>query len=121
MSKVEELRDHVVEEVVSDINELASAWGWNEHLTEMKMNRMTAEVDSLIAAARAEGVAAERERIRNESELEECDDSVMAHFADYYRVPRETLDGRAYDELGNPCEPFFPPPSSPRTRRTRND
>ena len=94
MTKVEELRKVILHD-----------W-WYE-------SKAIDEVDSLIAAARAEGVAAERERIRNESELEECDDSVMAHFADYYRVPRETLDGRAYDELGNPCEPFFPPLLAP--------
>ena len=96
MSKVEELRNEVV----------ISCDPWQR-------DSVVRVLDSLIAAARAEGVAAERERIRNESELEECDDSVMAHFADYYRVPRETLDGRAYDELGNPCEPFFPPLLAP--------
>ena len=73
MTKVEELREHVVEEVVSDIKELATAWGDNEYLVKRKMQRMTSEIDALIAAVRED----EREKCANymlwrRDELEEA-------------------------------------------------
>ena len=81
-------------------------WTEVERLREKMFSGATCtdNVNALCAAVAAD----ERERIRGQSELQECDDSVMAHFDDYYEVPRETLDGRNYDELGNPCTPFFP-------------
>ena len=72
MTKVEELREHVVEEVVSDIKELATAWGDNEYLVKRKMQRMTSEIDALIAAVRED----EREKIAENGQHFELGDDV---------------------------------------------
>ena len=50
MTKVEELRDGFCKDVVADIENLASAWGVSEYLTEKKIQRIVAALDSLIAS-----------------------------------------------------------------------
>jgi len=50
MTKVEELRDGFCKGVVADIESLASAWGVSEYLTEKKIQRIVAALDSLIAS-----------------------------------------------------------------------
>ena len=50
MTKVEELRDGFCKDVVADIENLASAWGVSEYLTEKKIQRIVASLDALIAA-----------------------------------------------------------------------
>ena len=63
MTTVEELRDNFYKDMVVDIENQASAWGTSEYMAEKKMQRVKAELDALIVASHAEGVAEEREKL----------------------------------------------------------
>ena len=52
-NQVEELRKKLYDDAVTDISELASAWGTSEYLAEHHMKRVAEDLDSLISAVDA--------------------------------------------------------------------
>lgn len=65
-SKVEELRHKLHVDVTKDIEGVASAWGDSEYITERKIQGFRSDLDSLISAARSEGVAEGAEEMKAE-------------------------------------------------------
>ena len=61
MTKVEELRKKLYDDAVTDIEQLASAWGTSEYLAEHHMKRVAADLDAFIVAVEEQT----KEKIRN--------------------------------------------------------
>lgn len=96
-SKVWELRKKIYDDAVTGISELASSWGTSEYLAENHMKRVAVDLDSLISAAHAEGVAEGAEQAVNQIRFHsghytEKGDTVMSEYVSPRAAVRAKID-----------------------------